>query len=405
MYSNGVYSTAVDNSHHVLSHVHQLIADSLAFAWGAVERSVAAEDRAQGPAERTKPAVSILGEALSVGLPAPKFVAASSALDTAATACKDGWLTALTGSAAARVAAAAASSGSSASTATTATPGADMAKDLLVDIPSSSSPSSSHRQPQPLLPVGVDSVSAAATGAMRPLGWRFVSATKHKEGWQYQAKEVEAGDAEASGVARQPPSFPEQKNRSGWIGWYHEIGELAQAWAHRVDTLESITFPVRFQPPQQQQQQQQHGSRRSGGGSRGRDGAADGGHHEDAYRPRLAVSYLRSYEGFGRVLYWIGGEEQRQAALRMYREHLASSLACEHARRACKDVEGSDRHYSCLSKWNVVGAISCVGRLRGNAGPEVNGPMDSEAVVSYDERRAAPPHVLEVSLPLACRTR
>ena len=122
-------------------------------------------------------------------------------------------------------------------------------------------------------------------------------------------------------------------------------------------------------------------------------------------RPRLAVSYLRSYANFGRVLYWVdepgpdGHERARIAALERYRRHLRSAMACDAAARACKEEAskaamkssakrsaraarplgrssasttfgedyGGQSTYECLQKYLYLGRRACVLKLQGFA--------------------------------------
>ena len=369
----GVYSTARDVEVHILAHVHQLVADSLAFAWSAMERELQMErewqrgeelqtapgeldreaagetEREAGERAEDENEVTSRSHTMHTNysrLPPPRFIdATGDAFHAAASACKPkGWLSSLTAAATAQLSASGDGDGGV---------GADRY------LPAGSVSSSSPRRPLPLLPV--DSTASSVDTFANDTGWEFVRSPRHKEGWQFDATFNSTMSAAAPA-----PQFPSVRPM---YGWHPEVAELARGWADLVSTLAPISFKVRFRT------------------RTGTDGTAP------APLPRLAVSYLKSYEGFGRVLYWIGGDAERREALEQYRQHLASSLTCDHVRLECKKVAAHD-YWRCLSDWpTVAGGASCIGRLRGTLDALI--ARGDAAAVAFDEEETPPPNVLE----------
>lgn len=270
----GICDTNPDNIHHLRQSTHQLIADTLAHAWVAID------------------ATSVTGSALSHTLDNVDDSIPSSlvfqpndtlkaALADAATACPGGWLTKHV----------------SLRQASDAGPKDAKVRSVPADVVKQVRPS---RHWQPVQEPAV--------------AWSFNESKAMKEGWQFDARRSRLyRERQQQGPRASEPPDGAFKDKMG----------LAIEWARRVDALEPITFALRF-----------------------------------GDRPRAAVSFLKSYANFGRLIWWL--DDGRERALAEYRRHLAWGLTCSHARAACKRMGGGWRkEHDCTRKWSFPSARWC----------------------------------------------
>ena len=148
-------------------------------------------------------------------------------------------------------------------------------------------------------------------------GWRFVNDLPKKEGWQFDA-ELSPG-ARTSRKAREfHQKFMNHMIESTRGAKYVSFrlrrphGWSAQAATALVGTpslLEPITFRLKF-------------------GS----------------KPRLAVSMLKSYERFGRLLFWI--DDERAAAIELHRKHETYEWMCK--------IDKADALRHCGETWRCL---------------------------------------------------
>jgi len=148
-------------------------------------------------------------------------------------------------------------------------------------------------------------------------GWRFVSDVPRKEGWQFDA-ELSPGAHKGKKTGEFHQKFMHHMIESTRGAKYVSFRlRRPHAWSAQAATtlvgtpslLESITFRLKF-------------------GS----------------KPRLAVSMLKSYERFGRLLFWI--DDDRAAAIELHRKHEAYDWMCK--------IDKADALRHCGETWRCL---------------------------------------------------
>ena len=213
--------------------------------------------------------------------------------------------------------------------------------------------------------VGAEGEASLAPSLEPHAAWSFrKDRGPSKQGWQFNASRSDLG---ASSQGKKPAMLPVIERRppiwsectvKGWRGnpmhsfcmnitivreRLEMARQLALDAARRTVVLEPITFPIHV-----------------------------------GNEPRVAVSFLKSYSQFGRVMYWF--DDGKAETLRRHRQHIAAALVCtDHAKACFHGKAGTTQldatNFECMGLAEKY-AAGCERLLRGAGGSTTTSPFE-----------------------------